>query len=116
MNQAIPHDSAKLHVTGEARYVDDIPLPAKTLHLAFGLSTIANGEIKSIDLSAVRAAPGVLDIILSKDLPFTNDVAPNAHDEQLLADTHVNFIGQPIFIVGRKSSYSSALCFNFSYH
>ena len=35
MNQAIPHDSAKLHVTGEARYVDDIPLPAKTLHLAF---------------------------------------------------------------------------------
>ena len=103
MNQAIPHDSAKLHVTGEARYVDDIPLPTKTLHLAFGLSSIANGEIKSIDLSAVRAAPGVLDIILSKDLPFTNDVAPNAHDEQLLADTHVNFIGQPIFIVVAKA-------------
>ena len=103
MNQAIPHDSAKLHVTGEARYVDDIPLPTKTLHLAFGLSSIANGEIKSIDLSAVRAAPGVLDIILSKDLPFTNDVAPNAHDEQLLADTHVNFIGQPIFIVFAKA-------------
>ena len=38
MNKAVPHDSAKLHVTGAARYVDDIPIPAKTLHLAFGLS------------------------------------------------------------------------------
>ena len=45
MNKAIPHDSAKLHVTGEARYVDDIPLPAKTLHLAFGLSSIAKRQI-----------------------------------------------------------------------
>ena len=76
MNKAIPHDSAKLHVTGEARYVDDIPLPAKTLHLAFGLSSIAKGQIKSIDLSAVREAPGVVDIIVSKDLPFGNDVSP----------------------------------------
>ena len=66
MNKAIPHDSAKLHVTGEARYVDDIPLPAKTLHLAFGLSSIAKGQIKSIDLSAVREAPGVVDIIPQK--------------------------------------------------
>ena len=62
MNKAIPHDSAKLHVTGEARYVDDIPLPAKILHLAFGLSSIAKGQIKSIDLSAVREAPGVVGV------------------------------------------------------
>ena len=29
----LPHDSARLHVTGAARYVDDIPTPAGTLHL-----------------------------------------------------------------------------------
>ena len=103
MNKAAPHDSAKLHVTGAARYVDDIPIPAKTLHLAFGLSNIAKGKIKSIDLSAVREAPGVADIILSHDLPFKNDVAPNANDEPLLADINVNFIGQPIFIVAATS-------------
>ena len=112
MNKAIPHDSAKLHVTGEARYVDDIPLPAKTLHLAFGLSSIAKGQIKSIDLSAVGEAPGVVDIIL-KDLPFGNDVAPNAHDEPLLADVSVNFIGQPIFI-GCEFTFAGTICFNFS--
>ena len=103
MNKAVPHDSAKLHVTGAARYVDDIPIPARTLHLAFGLSTIAKGKIKSIDLSAVKEAPGVADIILSHDLPFKNDVAPNADDEPLLADVNVNFIGQPIFIVAANS-------------
>ena len=107
MNKAVPHDSAKLHVTGAARYVDDIPIPANTLHLAFGLSNIAKGKIKSIDLSAVREAPGVADIILSHDLPFKNDVAPNANDEPLLADINVNFIGQPIFIVAANSHYEA---------
>ena len=43
-----PHDAALLHVTGKARYVDDVPMPANTLHLAFGLSDIAHGEITSI--------------------------------------------------------------------
>ena len=58
--KSLPHDSAPLHVTGQARYVDDIPLPANALHLAFGLSSVAKGRIASIDLDAVRAAPGVL--------------------------------------------------------
>ena len=47
MNKAVPHDSAKLHVTGAARYVDDIPIPANTLHLAFGLSNIAKGKMSA---------------------------------------------------------------------
>ncbi len=47
----LPHDSARLHVTGAARYVDDIPLPANALHLAFGLSDVAHGVIEALDLS-----------------------------------------------------------------
>ncbi|MFT6273893.1 MAG: xanthine dehydrogenase large subunit, partial [Dinoroseobacter sp.] len=58
-----PHDAAPLHVAGSARYVDDIPLPANTVHLAFGLSEIAHGTITAIDLDAVRAAPGVIDVL-----------------------------------------------------
>ena len=34
----LPHDAARLHVTGQARYVDDIPTPGNALHLAFGMS------------------------------------------------------------------------------
>ena len=32
----LPHDAAMLHVTGAARYVDDIPTPRGTLHLDEG--------------------------------------------------------------------------------
>ena len=80
-------------------YVDDIPSPAGTLHLAFGLSTIAAGEITAIDLDPVRNAPGVVEVLTAEDLPFANDVSPSVHDEPLLATGTVHYIGQPIFIV-----------------
>ncbi|MCV2869448.1 xanthine dehydrogenase molybdopterin binding subunit [Defluviimonas sp. WL0002] len=99
----IPHDSAELHVTGAARYIDDVPLPANTAHLAFGLSTVAHADIVSIDLSAVRAAPGVIAVWTADDLPFTNDVSPSAHDEPLLATGTVHYVGQPIFLVIAQS-------------
>lgn len=94
-----PHDSATLHVTGKARYVDDIPTPRDCLHLAFGLSTIASGSIENVDLSAVRSAPGVAAVLTAEDLPFENDVSPSIHDEPLLSDGSVHYLGQPIFLV-----------------
>jgi xanthine dehydrogenase large subunit len=99
----LPHDSAPLHVTGRARYIDDVPLPANTLHLAFGLSTVAHGEILSMDLSVVRAAPGVVAVWTAGDLPFANDVSPSIHDEPLLATGTVHFVGQPVFLVVAES-------------
>ena len=95
----LPHDAARMHVTGQARYVDDIPVPANCLHLAFGLSTVAHGDITSIDLDAVRAAPGVVSVLTADDLPHENDVSPSAHDEPLLATGTVHYVGQPIFLV-----------------
>lgn len=99
----LPHDAARLHVTGQARYIDDIPLPAGALHLAFGLATIARGHVTSMDLDAVRAAPGVVTVMTADDLPFVNDVAPSAHDEPLLSDGSVHYVGQPLFLVAATS-------------
>ncbi|SEN50980.1 xanthine dehydrogenase molybdopterin binding subunit [Palleronia pelagia] len=99
----LPHDSARQHVTGAARYIDDMPTPANCLHLAFGLSDTAHGEITAMDLDAVRAAPGVVAVLTAADLPFANDVAPAAHDEPLLADGTVHYVGQPIFAVAATS-------------
>ncbi len=101
--QALPHDAAHLHVTGQARYVDDIPLPANGLHLAFGISQVACGKIKSLDLDPVRRAPGVVAVLTADDLPFANDVSPSVHDEPLLADAEVHYLGQPIFLVAATS-------------
>lgn len=103
----LPHDSASLHVTGAARYVDDLPLPANALHLAFGLSTVAHGEILSMDLSAVRACEGVVAVWTAKDLPFANDVSPSAHDEPLLATDRVHYVGQPVFLVVAESHHAA---------
>ncbi|WP_299027909.1 xanthine dehydrogenase molybdopterin binding subunit [uncultured Sulfitobacter sp.] len=95
----LPHDAAHLHVTGAARYVDDIPTPADTLHLAFGLSTVAHGTITALHLDTVRAHAGVIAVLTADDLPFANDVSPSNHDEPLLADGTVHYIGQPLFLV-----------------
>ena len=99
LGKPLPHDSAPLHVTGQARYLDDIPLPAGALHLAFGLSSVAHGEITGMDLSAVRAAPGVVMVLSADDLPEMPDCSPSANDEPLLAVGRVHYHGQPVFLV-----------------
>ena len=103
VTKPLPHDAARLHVTGQARYVDDIPLPANALHLAFGLSTVAHGKITRLDLDAVRAAPGVVAVLTAEDLPHENDVSPSPLPEPMLAEGDVHFVGQPIFLVAADS-------------
>ena len=103
----LPHDAAALHVTGQARYIDDIPAPAGTLHLAFGLSGIAHGTITGMDLSAVRAAPGVVAVLSAADLPDMPDCSPSAHDEPLLATGTVHYLGQPVFLVIADSHHAA---------
>ena len=93
------HDSAVLHVTGQARYVDDIPAPEGCLHLAFGLSAVARGRLASMDLEDVRAAPGVVAAMAAGDLARPADTSPSAHDEPLLCDGPIRFLGQPLFLV-----------------
>ena len=94
-----PHDSARLHVTDAATYIDDIREPAGTLHVACGLSPKANGRIVSINLELVRAAPGVIAVLTPADIPGRNDIAPAFADEPLLAFDTVIFHGQPLFAV-----------------
>jgi xanthine dehydrogenase large subunit len=103
IGKPLPHDAAPLHVTGQARYIDDLPLPADALHLAFGTSTVAHGEITALDLSAVHAAPGVVAVLSAEDLPDMPDCSPSAHDEPLLAVGKVHYVGQPIFLVVAES-------------
>jgi xanthine dehydrogenase large subunit len=97
------HDSAALHVAGKARYIDDEPEWPGLLHLAFGVSTEASATIEGIDLSAVRAAPGVVAVFTAADIPGANDVSPFAGDDRLLADGEVLWLGQPVFLVAATS-------------
>ena len=51
--EAIAHDSAERHVQGAAIYIDDMPEPAGTLHVAPGYAAVARGRIAKLDLEAV---------------------------------------------------------------
>jgi xanthine dehydrogenase large subunit len=91
-----PQDSARLHVTGAAAYIDDMREPAGTLHVACALSPVAKGTIRSLNLDRARAAPGVIAVLTGADVPGRNDIAPAFADEPLLAQDRVIFHGQPL--------------------
>ena len=106
---ALPHESAALHVSGEAAYVDDLPELAGTLHVALGLSPVAHGRITGIDLALLRAQPGVVAVLSAADIPGRNDCGPIQHDDPILAELRldaagradglVHYVGQPVFAV-----------------
>ena len=98
-HKPLPHESARLHVAGEATYTDDIPELAGTVHAALGLSPVAHGRLRALDLSAVRAAPGVVAVFTAADIPGENDCGPIIADDPLLADGELQYLGQPVFAV-----------------
>ncbi|MBF9029125.1 xanthine dehydrogenase molybdopterin binding subunit [Rhodobacterales bacterium HKCCE3408] len=98
----LPHDAARLHVTGGARYVDDLPTPPGTLHLAFGLSAKARAKV-TLGLEAVRASAGVALVLGPGDLDPMPDCSPSAHDEPLLAMGEAFYAGHPLFLVAAES-------------
>ena len=94
------HDSAAKHVTGRADYTDDIAQPEGTLHAYLGLSTVTHARILGLDLSAVRAAPGVVEVLTAEDIPGVNDISPTGkHDEPVFPTDEIQFHGQPLFAV-----------------
>jgi xanthine dehydrogenase large subunit len=96
---ALRHESAPLHVCGEATYTDDILEARGTLHAAFGLSQRAHARIRAMDLEPVRAAPGVVAVLTAAEIPGENNVGPILHDDPILADGEVQYLGQPLFLV-----------------
>lgn len=100
VNTDLQHESAIKHVTGRAEYCDDIPEPVDTLHAYLALSDVAHANIKSMDLSKVKAASGVVGVLTADDIPGVNDVSPTGlNDEPIFTTEKVEFWGQPIFAV-----------------
>jgi xanthine dehydrogenase large subunit len=93
------HESAELHVLGQATYTDDIPELQGTLHAALGLSSKAHANITAMDLEPVKNSPGVVAVYTAADIPGVNDCGPIIHDDPILSPGLVQYVGQPIFIV-----------------
>jgi len=94
-------------VTGRAEYVHTMRLPGMLVAKLFR-STVAHGLVKSIDTTAARAVPGVVHVVTIDDV---KRVIPNPyygpafHDQPILADKKVRFVGEPVAAVIARDSH-----------
>jgi len=103
VNEAVPHESAIKHVTGQAYYTDDIPEPPGTLYGAIGWSKRSHAVIKKINLEEVIKSEGVVSVVTSKDIPGRNDVGP-VYDGDPIFPKKAEYYGQPLFAVAAIST------------
>ncbi|WP_018606868.1 xanthine dehydrogenase molybdopterin binding subunit [Uliginosibacterium gangwonense] len=103
VGKPLAHESALLHVSGSARYIDDLPELSGTLHAAFGMADCAHAQILKMDLEPVRHAAGVVSVLTAQDIPSSNNCGPVLQDEPILTQKLVQFYGQPLFLVLAES-------------
>jgi carbon-monoxide dehydrogenase large subunit len=102
-------------VTGRGRFVDDIPA-AGVLAAAFARSPHPHALVRGIDLSAARAAPGVIAVLTLDDLaPVMKQRRMNRVSNSgtnlaqswpfALANGEVSFVGEPVAVVIAADRY-----------
>jgi xanthine dehydrogenase molybdopterin binding subunit/xanthine dehydrogenase small subunit len=96
---ALPHESAHKHATGEAVYVDDHAQQQSMLEVWPVCSPHAHAKILRRDATDARLMPGVAAVLLAEDVPGLNDVGAVRHDEILLADKEVFYHGHIVALV-----------------
>lgn len=96
VGKPIPHESAVGHVSGDARYTDDLlDRYADALHAWPVIATHAHATVVSVDASAAVSMPDVVRILSAADVPGENEVGAVEHDEPLFP-SEVQHHGQPV--------------------
>jgi xanthine dehydrogenase molybdopterin binding subunit/xanthine dehydrogenase small subunit len=97
-NNSRPHESARKHVTGEAKYVDDLPPERKMLEVWPVCAPHAKARILTRDAVTARAMPGIKAVLMAEDVPGLNDVGMKG-DEPLFPREQVLYHGQIVALV-----------------
>jgi CO/xanthine dehydrogenase Mo-binding subunit len=90
-------------VDGSTRFTADLEMPGLA-QVQLVLSHLPSARIRSIDVTAARAAPGVLAVVTGADLP---DVEAGGPDKPLAVD-RVFYAGQPVAAVVAESEAAAA--------
>src|SRR3954470_6974136 len=96
-------------ITGKGRYLDDIKLPAMT-YMAILRSPYAHANIRSIETSAAKAAPGVVTVITGPEIPYNplpmawpaggaSGIQNNINTPRVLATDSVKWTGEGVAAV-----------------
>jgi xanthine dehydrogenase large subunit len=83
VGRTVPHESAALHVTGEALYTDDLVLRTKDVLHAWPVQVFAaHARITALRTDPALGVPGVVRVLTAADVPGVNDAGVK-HDEPL---------------------------------
>ena len=115
-SRVVRNEDARL-LTGRALFVDDVQLPGM-LHVAFRRSDHAHGRLRSVDVTAARACPGVIAVYTAADLgdywqpgpllvppPPVPGMIFNTCTQVPLARDKVRYAGEPVAMVVAESRY-----------
>jgi xanthine dehydrogenase YagR molybdenum-binding subunit len=109
IGQPLPRVDGRLKVTGRATYAAEFARP-KLTYGALIQSTIANGRVVKIDLSAAKSAPGVIGILTRENAPhfrpYPDDLSrADAPGESRvpLQDDEIHYAGQHLGVVVAES-------------
>ena len=102
-----PDESAPMHVTGTASYVDDLRDPEGTVHGVLVLSPVAHGRLDGIDTAAAVEDLDVICVVTAGDIPGANNFAPRLGEDPLLAFDELCYVGQPIAVVVARTRYAA---------
>ena len=98
LGRRLPKVNSWAHLTGQAKYADDIVLP-RMLYGRLLRSTQAHARLKRVDVSRALAHPGVVAIVTGADMPEKMGIMPSTQDETALAVDKVRYVGEPIAAV-----------------
>ena len=108
VGKAIPHESAALHVTGQALYTDDLVARTKdVLHAWPVQAPHAKALVTGLDVQPAYDVPGVVRVLTADDVPGVNDAGVK-HDEPLFPH-EVRFFGHAICWVLAESLEAARL-------
>src|SRR5215211_1336549 len=91
---------------GRGQFVDDLARE-NLLHAVILRSSVAHGRIRSIDVAAARARPGVHAVITAAEIgtvptiPLRQDSSPafRPFEQPVIAYDKVRYVGEPIAVV-----------------
>uniref|UniRef100_H2YPI8 Xanthine dehydrogenase/oxidase n=1 Tax=Ciona savignyi TaxID=51511 RepID=H2YPI8_CIOSA len=73
VGRPLPHSSGQLHVTGEAKYLDDITPYADELYMCLVTSTRCHAYVRDVNLADAMTSPGYVTYVDHCDIPGSNE-------------------------------------------
>jgi len=100
VGEALHHESADLHVTGQALYTDDlVGRTSRVLHAHPVQARVAHARVTRLDVSPAYDVPGVVRVLTADDVPGVND-AGTKHDEPLFPSEVMYFGHSVCWVLG----------------